>query len=161
MDRLKRGYLLFTAVIILALAFLVFNKDSRNNSGFVDVTLGGQKIKAEVADSEELRTKGLSERENLPKNKGMLFVFEKADHHQFWMKDMKFSIDIIWINEGRVVDIVENAKPWEKGEANHKVYSPAKSAKYVLEVNAGFVSETKIGIDDEVKSSIFQENIDN
>lgn len=58
-----------------------------------------KKIKAEVVDNEEARMKGLSGRDNLADDEGMFFVFEKSDIYPFWMKDMKFAIDIIWIME--------------------------------------------------------------
>jgi len=77
----------------------------------------------------------------LGKNQGMLFIFEKKDTHSFWMKDMKFSIDIIWLNENKeVVFIKENAKP----EDFPQNYIPTEQSLYVLEFNEGFVKENNI-----------------
>ncbi len=100
------------------------------------VAVNGVKIEVEVADTFLAREKGLSGREKLEENKGMLFVFEIKDFHSFWMKEMKFPIDIIWISNDRIVDIAHNV-PTVAGEFL-KTYKPKEPVNFVLEVNAGF-----------------------
>jgi len=90
----------------------------------------------EIADTEEERSQGLMFRENLEKNRGMLFIFEKEDEYPFWMKNTLIPLDIVWINkEKEVVFIGRNIQPCEKGEC--PTVMPGEKAKYVLEINAG------------------------
>jgi hypothetical protein len=110
------------------------------------VSLGGVSVVADIVDTPELREAGLSGKKSLEKNQGMLFVFEKSGFYGFWMKDMLFSIDIIWIDEKKkVVHIETNVLP----TSYPNVFYPANSAKYVLEIASGFVEENKIRLGDE------------
>jgi uncharacterized protein len=84
----------------------------------------------------------------LGENKGMLFVFEKPGIHGFWMKDMNFAIDIVWIGQDkRVVQIMEHIAP----ETFPKVFSPREPIQYVLEVNAGWARKSNIQLGDRIK----------
>ena len=112
--------------------------------GFVEI--GGRLLLVEIADTQEERARGLSRREKLEEGWGMLFVFEKAGIYSFWMYEMLFPLDIIWINEkGEIVYIVEKAEPC-KSLIECKPYTPDKPALYVLEVNAGFTEQNNITI---------------
>ncbi|MCK4744598.1 DUF192 domain-containing protein [Candidatus Parcubacteria bacterium] len=107
-----------------------------------------QNIKVELAETEQERIKGLSGRENLCDNCGILFIFNKEDFHSFWMKEMKFPIDIIWINNDKIVQITKNADlPQAK---NIPTYTPKQKASKVLEVNAGFCEKHNIKVGDKV-----------
>ncbi len=100
----------------------------------------GKVLDVVVADNEQEQVQGLSGKENLPADEGMLFVFPYAGQHGIWMKDMKFPIDILWLNEdGLVVNIVQNAPVPEEGKEENGllVYNNVEPAKYVLEVAAG------------------------
>ena len=66
----------------------------------------------------------------------MLFVFKRSGRHGFWMKDMNFPIDILWLRNGRVVYVAENVPPPSSGETPVPI-TPAKSANLVLELEAG------------------------
>lgn len=91
-------------------------------------------VVAEVADTEASRELGLSGRQGLNTNEGLLFVFDLSGQYRWWVKDMKFSVDIIWINkDGVVVEIERNASP----DSYPKTYINASPAKYVLELQAG------------------------
>jgi len=111
------------------------------------VRIGSINIPVEIAETEAARGKGLSGRPSLDKNKGMLFMFPKSDFHQFWMPDMNFPIDIIWINNGEVVGITPNISD-NFNQENPRAYSPPQPVRYVLEVNAGFSTKNKIKIGD-------------
>ena len=90
----------------------------------------------EVADTSEKRISGLSNREFLEENKGMLFVFPEESMPGFWMKDMKFSIDIIWINKNlEIIKIDKNQLPC--GENTCVILHPVSNILYVLEINSG------------------------
>lgn len=126
---------LIVAVVLLA---IVRSGGSINlpfkSAAFADVN--GNKINLIVATAEKDRIKGLSGRKSLEANQGMLFVFEKKGTYSFWMKEMNFPIDIIYIDGGKVVDIFENVAPG-KDSQNLKIYKPSNPANFVLEINAG------------------------
>jgi len=113
------------------------------------VQIDETKILVEVATSTVAIQRGLSGRTSLDAGRGMIFVFSKPDKYRFWMPDMHFPLDIIWINSGQVVGITKNASN-EFDPANPVFYTPPKPAQYVLEVNAGFVENRNINIGDEV-----------
>lgn len=105
-------------------------------------------VRAEVVNTAADRQQGLMFRENLPQGQGMLFVFEAEGRYGFWMKNMKFPIDIIWIDkEKRVVDIKPNLSPCQDV---CEIFEPRAKALYALEVEAGFCRRNKIEIGDKV-----------
>ena len=115
------------------------------------VIIAGVRLSVEVADTPAERGRGLSGREMLPENSGMLFVFDTPGRYGFWMYGMKFPLDIIWIDEKlRVVYFVENAQPCVN---ICETYEPPADALYVLEVNAGFVKKYGMKIGDVVELS--------
>lgn len=116
------------------------------------VTIGGQAIRALLADTTEKITLGLGGRNSLPKDAGMIFVFDHAASYPFWMKGMKFSIDIIWIGDDfRITDIKADASP----DSFPENFWPAEQSRYVLEVNAGFSKKFGISIGNQVKIADF------
>lgn len=145
-------------IILIAIFYFTFNARSYNqDQGKLTTTeninttvkINNVSIQAEIANSPATRTSGLSFREELAREKGMLFVFDKADYHPFWMKDMNFPIDIIWINDNLIVDITENVPP--ENDKNLTIYKPKSPVKFVLEVNSGFSEKNSFKIGDSVK----------
>ncbi len=115
------------------------------NYSRVEVAVGDLRLTADVADSDPLRIQGLSGRQNLPDDKGMLFVFPRDDFYGFWMKDMFFPIDIIGFDsQKRVVWLERNMLP----ESFPTVFTPPRSVRYVLEAKAGVIDGFKIKIGD-------------
>ena len=116
--------------------------------GVTKVVVGGVEVLVEVADTDVSREKGLSGRESLPEGKGMLFVFEKPDRYGFWMKDMKFPIDIIWIDSGfRIILIKESVSP----STYPTLFRPTDGALYVLEVPSGFSSKYNLSVGNKIR----------
>lgn len=112
---------------------------------FSPLSANRAKIRIEVADTPEERIKGLSGRESLDENAGLLFVYDQPGIYGIWMKDMKFPIDVVWLDENyRVVDIVYDIQP----DSFPEVFEPSKPALYIFEVNAGFASANGIKADD-------------
>jgi len=110
--------------------------------------IGEVEINVDIADTDSERTRGLSGREILGPKEGMLFVFDTSRIPHFWMKDMNFALDIIWINEQlEIVGFVENASP----ESFPKTFSPSLPVKYVLETGGGFVNFNNIKKGDTVQ----------
>ncbi len=109
-------------------------------------------IRAEVADGFLKQMIGLMYREGIASDEGMLFplIFSGKGAASIIMFNMKFSIDIVWLDKSRrVVDIVRNAKP-EKSMFFGKSYAPKKHSSYVLELKSGTVGRLGIGIGDEL-----------
>jgi hypothetical protein len=119
-----------------------------------EVKINDQIIIAEVAHDEESRNLGLSGREKLNINEGMLFIFEDPGIYPFWMKDMKFPIDIIWIDsDNRIADIDANVQP-EPGvpEEGLMQYKPPIPVERVLELRAGRAQLLSAEVGDLIKA---------
>lgn len=113
------------------------------------VRISSVEIPVELALTPEEQEQGLSGRPGLDADKGMLFIFPEPGTYSFWMPDMNFPIDIIWINDSKVVDISADV-PNDFDPADPVFYRPAVPAQYVLEVNAGFAKRMGIDIGDDV-----------
>lgn len=101
----------------------------------------------EVVRTETERQQGLSGRERLNENGGMLFIFDEAGTHCLWMKDMRFKIDMVWLDgDKRVVDIQEVVAT----ESYPESFCPDGPAKYVIELNAGAAHQAEIAIGSEL-----------
>ncbi len=107
------------------------------------ITINGATLDVEIADDSKKMERGLMFRDTLPENHGMLFVFDHEEKYTFWMMNMTINLDIIWLDtNGKVVYTVEDAKPCiDAAHTSSCTFSPDKPAKYVLEVNSGFVQK--------------------
>ena len=133
-------------IVLLIMFFMPFY-GCRDN--FRKVCLNEVCLQAEVADSRPRQSIGLMFRESLPDGQAMLFIFEKEDLHSFWMKNMRFPLDIIWINgKKEIVDLKTGVLPCLE---DCESLIPAAEASYVLEVNSGFVLRNGIRIGQRVK----------
>ena len=107
----------------------------------VYVTLNDQSLIADISATDEQRITGLTGKDTLAENEAMLFVFENEAEHIFWMKDMKFPIDIIWIDSDKsVVDLEHNLPPCNAGILC-TTYMPDGNSLYVLETVGGFAQK--------------------
>ena len=108
------------------------------------------KVLAEIVDTPEKRSAGLMYREKLGSNRGMFFIFEREQTLTFWMKNTLIPLDMIFMDGNyKIVDINENAQPCESGKIC-MLYVSRKPAKYVLEVNAGFVEKNNLKTGDRI-----------
>lgn len=115
------------------------------------VKIANQEVRVDLALSEAEKNKGLGGREGLHENEGMLFVFDETGKYSFWMKDMKFAIDIIWIGENKeIIYIKKNATP-ESYPESFEPENPTRDTKYVLEIPAGFSEKNNLKIGDMVE----------
>ena len=106
---------------------------------YVDVTAPHGSVRAEIVDTDETRTLGLSNRSSLDEGNGMLFNFKKPQKVYIWMKDMQFSIDVIWLDRSKIVTFIEkNFSPETYTKKPPKsICSPKPDTMYVLEIPAG------------------------
>jgi uncharacterized membrane protein (UPF0127 family) len=108
---------------------------------FRSIKLSGYSFFVKVVSNEDERSKGLSGVDRMDDNVGMLFVFDTSGTYGFWMKDMNFPIDIIWLDDNlNVIEVTKNFSP----ESYPKSVFPPTPVRFVLEINAGIAE--KIGI---------------
>ncbi len=102
------------------------------------VRIGAASFSAEVAETPVARGRGLSGRESLAQDAAMLFIFPKTGSYGFWMKDMHFPLDLIWINGEEIVGIEKNVDPQIGASVfSLKTYYPPSAADKVLEISGG------------------------
>lgn len=143
-----KDYLFYGAVLLLLVFFLVIGltpgKSKQNR-----VCFENHCFKVELATTVQEQARGLMFREGLETNRGMLFVFKQENKYGFWMKNMLFPLDIIWINENQeIVFMARNMRPCSE---TCRTILPDKKAKYVLEVNAGTIEKLDINLRDKLE----------
>jgi uncharacterized membrane protein (UPF0127 family) len=110
------------------------------------------KVEAELAYTNESRSRGLMYREYLAPDAGMLFIFEISEPQSFWMKNTKIPLDLIWLNERKEVTYFVTAEPCKNDPCPS--YLPMQKAKYVLEVNAGFVKKNGLKLGSQLEFTL-------
>lgn len=133
-------------MVILGITFSLVSQNKE--AALVEVKISGATFHVEIADTPAAQARGLSGRDFLAPENGMLFLFPKEEIQRFWMKDMKFPIDIIWIKEDTVVGMVIGAEP-ESGP-DYTVYNSPEPIDKVLEINSGLTQKLGIKIGDAV-----------
>lgn len=145
-----RQKLVWILLVLMVGSFVYLRVRSPNTEQSTVVKIGRTQVQVEIAATPEKRAQGLSGRVELADDHGMLFPMGEPQVYAFWMKAMRFPLDIIWIRDGRVVDISENVPAPTAGELPVSV-RPREPIDYVLEVNAGFVEKKGIGVGDRVE----------
>ncbi len=123
-----------------------------NKPKYTLLHVGDAALKVELADTLGKQYQGLSGRASMPSEQGMLFIMGVADRHTFIMRDMKFPLDVVWIREGKVVDMSQDVPNPERNE-KPMTMQPQAPADLVLEVNAGWTRTHHIKIGDSVSTS--------
>ncbi len=137
------GYILLCLVVFGVIIFFLSHKTYKTK-----VVLGGQTFSMEVADTQYLLQKGLSGHTPLGSNEGMVFIFKNPDKYGFWMKDMTFPIDIIWVGSNFRITHIENSL---QPSTYPKIFYPSSNSLYVLEVSAGKAQKLNVNVGDLVK----------
>jgi uncharacterized membrane protein (UPF0127 family) len=107
----------------------------------------GFTVTAELAITDEERQQGLMFRQDIRENQAMLFIFEEEGLHSFWMKNMRFPIDIIWLDKDKRIIHIEPKVPACQQDPCPS-YSPGRPAKYVLELQSGCAEKHGLRLDD-------------
>ncbi len=138
-------YLAIGSLIVLILGggayFWLFKTKPELKTGVFRV--GDTFFNVEIADTMRSRTQGLSGRASLAENSGMLFVFPASFKYGFWMKDMNFPLDMVWIRDGKVVGVTADVPP-PSGFLSLPSYFPPEAVDEVLEINAGTAAKLDI-----------------
>ena len=140
--------LVIISIILIIFVSYFIPKENFSFGSTITAKISNVTLELVVADTDKKRTLGLSGLEKFPpQSGGMIFIFDEPDYLSFWMKDMKFPIDIIWFDESkRIVNLEENLSP----DTYPQVFTSQVLAKYVLEVPANFVFKNKIKIGDQI-----------
>jgi uncharacterized protein len=142
----RQNVLILVTVAVCVLAWFIFSHSlSIGGNRKTSVNVGGRIFRSEVVASEEKMQKGLGGRDGLCPDCAMLFKFQQPGIYPFWMKDMRFSLDIIWINQGKIVYLKKNIPADSKD-----VLTPSVQAESVLEVNAGTADKLGLKVGDSV-----------
>lgn len=169
MKEAKKIFLYLAGVALLIIAIGMFKNYSDGEPLVGNITIPSQntspsttyrKIKVAetdlsvvIADTQEERKIGLSETSSLSDDEGMLFVFESQNTSPaFWMKDMEITIDIIFINDGKIVKIYKNVRPQPDTPDNElTLYRANEPVDYVLETASGWSDKNNIQVGDSVE----------
>ena len=148
---MKKAAKIFILLILPFFAFAACSAAAKadvsktyNDGSEINVKIAGKKFRLTTAKTQEARAQGLSDRDKMPAD-GMIFLFDTPQPLTFWMKNMRFPIDIIWINGNKIVAITKNARPEpEISDENLKRYFSGYYANTVIELNAGDCDKYKI-----------------
>ncbi|HTR18895.1 MAG TPA: DUF192 domain-containing protein [Candidatus Paceibacterota bacterium] len=147
----KNALVLLAVVIIAAVGFEVWYNLPQASAPAPAATqrpvvmIDGQTISVELEETPAQQELGLGGRAGLADHAGMLFIFPSNAQHMFWMKDMEFSIDMIWLSQdGTVIYIQPHVSPDTYPEA----FGPDAPSRYVLEVPANFAATYGIKVGD-------------
>ena len=147
------GIMAIIGIGLIVLFFIITSRPNKENSlKTAKISIGGSDWEVEKSETLMQKARGLSYRESLGKDKGMIFFFDPPSRESFWMKGMNFPLDMIWIRDNIVIDITKNAPPLKDG-LRPLYYSPKEPADMVLEINAGQADEFVIEIVDNVSAS--------
>lgn len=128
---------LIIVIFVFSRAYLLTHSFSFPSLAGQTVTIDGHTFHVSVAKTEQEKEAGLSERQALSADEGMLFTFGTPDYYRFWMRNMKFPIDIIYIQANKIVTIHANVQPPQTGKDTLPIYTSSQPANIVLEINAG------------------------
>lgn len=137
--------LAFSTLFVVILSILIYQNLTKPSA-----TINGNSFELLFAKTEGDRQVGLSKYDKLDSGKGMLFLFEKPGYYRFWMKDMKFPIDIIFIKDDKILKIVDSAKVI-KENTPLTIYFTDKPIDKVLEINAGLSKKYNFKIGEKVE----------
>jgi uncharacterized membrane protein (UPF0127 family) len=148
---------LCTGLCLMTLAIIwlpsVFQRPDVTRGSTVTVP-DGSVVTLEIADTQAERVQGLSGHAPFSENEGMLFIHETKEIQHYWMKDMLFPIDIIWLDGESVVGFQERLAPEDPART---IYSSPVPVDRVLEVSAGFVERHQVHVGDVLDVDLIDE----
>jgi uncharacterized protein len=142
-----RRVIVITAVLLTLIGCGSEEPDAKS----VDVRVGDETVQAEVVSEAAEREQGLAGRASLAEDRGMLFVYPDRAERNYWMKGMRFPIDIVWIDQGRVTGVERDVPVPVDGR--FPIYSSRAPADRVLEVRAGWAARHGVEPGDRVTVS--------
>lgn len=139
-------------LVILSLAMLALTACSADEP---HVLVKGERFLVEIADDDASRSQGLMFRDELARNRGMLFIFPDQRLRAFWMRNTRIPLDIIYLDRDlKVVSISANTPPCRAASNRCPSYPSAGPAQYVLEINAGLAAELGLEPGDRIEADM-------
>ena len=133
---------------ILFTFFILFSITGCAQQTAPAMLLNGHRINLELATTPERQTLGLSGHAPLADDQGMLFIFDQKTVQSFWMKDMLFPLDIIWLDQDKIVKISKNLPA--EGHQPKNIYRSDLPVDRVLEITAGLSNNLNLKVGDKV-----------
>lgn len=134
------------------LMFLLIGLTACSSPELLELPVGNNIIHVELAITDAERQTGLMNRDEIPDNHGMLFIFEKEQRLSFWMKNTRIPLSIAYIDKkGKILEIYD-MEPYSL----ESVSSKRSSIKYALEVNKGFFRESGIKVGDSINLQVLE-----
>lgn len=147
---MKKYLFIFTILLTIILIIISINKINTNHVKPY-IVIDGKSFKVEIATTDAQKEKGLAKYKKIPDDFAMEFPFEKAGLYSFWMKDMKFSIDIIYVNKNKIVQIFQNVPYPKSGNWPLVIYKSNVLADTVFEINGGLSQKYNFKKGDNIK----------
>ena len=146
-NNLRKIISVLIGVVVVALVILLLVNVFKGSAPFKPTqkaTVENRTFKVKVAQDPKDKEIGLSQTKSMPNDYGMLFPFSEDGYYSFWMRNMKMPIDIIFINDGKVVKVFPNVQAPKDSNAPLEIYVPEFPADAVLEIKAGLSEKYKI-----------------
>lgn len=144
---------IFVITTLLTVFLIFFSKKTKiNQVNQTKLVLNSETVNLEVANDDQSRATGLSNRPSLCSNCGMLFVFDQSGIYTFWMKDTLIPLDMLWVDKNYKIVDIKTAQPepnkqlWEL-----QLYQNIYPAKYVIELNQDFAKKHNLKIGDQLE----------
>ncbi len=150
----KGKYIFPFFILIIPVIYFAKNLFPPKNIRYdAKIKIASSEINVQLAKTPEEKSKGLSGKNKLAGNEGMLFSFPQKTYPIFWMKDMKFNIDLLWINDDKVLGIEKNMPAPLAGTEDKDllIYSSAEPVNRVLEINGGLVDQYGLKVGDSLE----------
>jgi uncharacterized protein len=138
-----KKYIVFILILIFLLVVYYINHPLKTK-----LLINNHILYIDLALNEKERVQGLSGRKNLKEDYGMLFVYPSKEKFEFWMKDMNFPLDFIWISDTTIVDLSRNIPIYTNNQFTR--VKPVSNVNKILEVNAGTIDKYSIKIGDNI-----------
>jgi hypothetical protein len=144
----KRPFFWILVFFILSLVGIIIFQLHQNflekNTVIIYTGAGAVRINIEYATTPEEWQKGFMNRSSLRKNSGMLFIFPEEETREFWMKSVLIPLDLMFISSNGRINEITTLEPCTVEESQCPSYNSKFPSKYVIEVNAGFVTQNQI-----------------
>lgn len=157
---LRLSVLIFSGILLVLFAYVWQTKTSRlyqdlkkaTDRSFAEFELAGKTYRFEIVNQASSIAQGLSERQEIGSD-GLLFVTPAKAFYSFWMPKMNFDLDILWFNDGELVQIMSNVpkEPATKPDFLLPLYVNEKKANLVLEIPAGQATKSGLKVGDRLK----------
>lgn len=154
---MKKIIIIFGVIFLIFIVIVFFQVNKKSINNFLNkssVTINSATFRVDIAKTQKEKEQGLSGRGSLATDSGMLFLFDKPSYYSFWMRGMKFPLDIIFVLDDKVVGVYEDLQPASADDGNPPQYGSDVISDSVLEINAGAAQKNNIKVGDAVVTKI-------